>query len=127
MDEQKQPTGLFIALILGLLACYVLGLGPACWLSSRFGGEKVVTAIYRPVTFAVEVTGSNGLIEAIQSYSGLGESNFHRWMLSTDAPGHAEWMPLPPLFLIDFNGAGAIEYPLTPEDASGGGTAGKEE
>jgi hypothetical protein len=114
MDELKQPTGLFVALILGLLACYILGLGPACWLSSRFGGENVVTAIYRPVTFAAEVIGSDGLMEAMQS--SLGENNFHWWMMSPDAPGHAEWMLLPPLFCVEFSGGAAIEYPLAPDE-----------
>jgi hypothetical protein len=91
MDQQKQPTGLFIAVILGLLACY--GLGPACWLSSRFGGATVVTITYRPVTFVAEVSDSDGLMDAMQWYSQLGSSDFHVWSFSPDQPGHAQWSP----------------------------------
>src|ERR1051326_7564693 len=114
MDQQKQPTGLFIALILGLLACYVLGLGPACWLSSRFGGEKVVTAIYRPIAFAVEVIGSERLLEAVQSYSEFGANESHLLTLSLDVPGHAEWGPL--LLNFDLSDGSSMLYPLAPED-----------
>lgn len=115
MDDRKQPTALFIVVILGALFCYVLGLGPACWVSSRFGGEKVVTVIYRPITFAAEVIGSEGLMNAIQSYSELGASESHFWTLSTDVPGHAKWGPLV-FWDIDVIGGPITVYPLAPDE-----------
>jgi hypothetical protein len=94
MDDRKQLSALCVMVIIGALVCYLLGLGPACWLSSRFGGEKFVTIAYRPLTFAVEVTGREGLMDAIQWWSVVGTTDFHHWSFSRDAPGHAEWAPL---------------------------------
>ena len=94
MDESRNPTALCVAVILGAVVCYGLGLPPACWLSSRFGGTKIVTLAYRPVTFAVEVIGSNRLAEAMQWWSAVGASDLYQWSFSFDAPGHAEWAPL---------------------------------
>ena len=93
MEERKNPTALCILVILGALVCYLVSLGPACWCTSRFGGEKVVTLAYRPVTFAAEAIGNEGLMEAIRSYSALGVSKPRQWTFSPDAPGHAEWAP----------------------------------
>src|SRR5262245_59665927 len=101
MDEQKRAGWAFwcvVAVTIPLL--FVLSVGPACWVSSRFGGAKLVTIAYRPVTFVAEVTASDGLMDAIQWYSQLGSSDFHLWSFSPDQPGHAEWSPfeweLPP-------------------------------
>ena len=94
MTEQKQPGWTFwciVAVTLPLL--FLLSIGPACWLSSRFGGANVVTMAYRPVTFVAEFTGSDGIMDALQWYSQLGMSDFHLWSFSTDQPGHAVWSP----------------------------------
>jgi hypothetical protein len=117
MEDRKPPTTLCVMVILGTLVCYGLGLGPACWVSSRVGGTKVVTAAYRPVTFAAEVTGSVALMDAIRWFSGLGASGFHEWMFSPDAPGHAEWAAVPFIFAdVDVDGFPDITYPLAPEE-----------
>jgi hypothetical protein len=59
-DERKLPCiGPLAAGLVVLPVIYILSLGPACWLSSRFGGERYVSIAYRPVTFVAEVTDSN--------------------------------------------------------------------
>jgi hypothetical protein len=114
MEDRKQPTALYVLVIIAAVVCYGLGLGPACWWTSRFGGEKVVTVAYRPVTFVSEVIGSERLMEAIQSYSEFGANDSHFWTLSVDAPGHAKWGPLV-FWDIDVIGGTSMEYPLAPE------------
>ena len=129
MEERKNPTALCICIILGALVCYGLGLGPACWLSSRFGGTKVVTLAYRPVTFAVEVIGIDRLMEAIQWWSAVGANDSHQWSFSADEPGHAEWaslfdIALERLIIGEDDGMSTISpfgrslKPLTPDEPS---------
>jgi len=94
MGEQKQPGWAFWCVVASAAPLlYASSIGPCCWVSSRFGGAKGATIAYRPITFAAEVTGSNGILDAIQWYSQLGSSDFHLWSFSSDQPGHAEWSP----------------------------------
>jgi hypothetical protein len=94
MDERKQPTGLFIVVTLGVLVCYVLGLGPACWVSSRVGGGRIVTIAYRPLTWAVEASGNWFLTEKLQMYSQWGAPCCWGWTFLSGEAGHAEWSPV---------------------------------
>jgi hypothetical protein len=59
---------------------YPASLGPSCWLSSRFGGKKVVTAVYRPLTWTAEITESEILQHGIQWYSTAGAADGWYWM-----------------------------------------------
>src|SRR5262245_43194941 len=95
MNEQKRPGGAFwcvVALTLPIL--YVLSMGPGCWVSSRFGGAKAVTIVYRPVTWAAELTGSDFIMLGIQKYSRLGtreNPEYWCWTFSPESPGSASW------------------------------------
>ncbi len=83
------------AVLLSLAGFYVLGLGPACWSSSRMGGAKAVSIAYRPITWAVELIGNDSLMNGVQWYSSLGDKDgFHLWSFSPDSPGNADWAPL---------------------------------
>ena len=37
------------AVVIGLPALYGLSFGPACWVTSYVGGDKLVSAVYRPI------------------------------------------------------------------------------
>ncbi len=50
MDDRRNPMALWSMVLIGAMFFYPLSLGPACWFSSRVGGEKVVTIVYRPIT-----------------------------------------------------------------------------
>jgi hypothetical protein len=91
MDHRKQPTALFAVVILGAVICYLGGLGPACWVTSRVGGEKVVTAAYKPVTWAFEAIGNERLLDVFGSYCCWGARNDYWWNLDAEDPGNAEW------------------------------------
>lgn len=70
MGERKRGRAGFwctLSVVGGL--CYVFLLGPACWISSRTGGERFVSAAYRPLTWVCDVTESSALDKAIRSYS----------------------------------------------------------
>ena len=94
-DRKSTGAGTWSLLIIGALLLYPVSLGPACWISSRVGGEKVVTIAYRPLTWAAEVIGSNALMTGIQAYSRLGTIEFWVWTLNPDEPGGAGWLPVP--------------------------------
>jgi len=51
MTSRKKPGVTFWATVavVVLLVAYPLSFGPACWISSRTGGEKTVSTVYRPV------------------------------------------------------------------------------
>jgi hypothetical protein len=92
MNEQKRPGWAFwfVAAVSAPL-CYVLSLGPSCWLSARYGGEKVVTLAYRPLTAIAERANSRHLDTLICRYSELGAAGQWRWMSFTEAPGDVKW------------------------------------
>ena len=104
MTEQKQPNaGIWGLVIVGVLVLYPVSLGPACWLSSRLGGEEVVTAVYRPLTWTAAVTKSQILRNGIQWYSTLGAAQIWSWTWSETPDGEPrpEWYGVE--FDIDFH------------------------
>jgi hypothetical protein len=92
-DQRKRPgIAFYSALIAAALILYPLSLMPACWLSARFGGERIVTTVYKPLTWCAELTGSQSLMNTIQSYSGLGTGGTWIWTFYTARPpGNAKW------------------------------------
>ena len=93
-EQQRAGWTFWCVIALTLPILYVLSLGPSCWVSSRFGGANVVTIVYRPVTWAAELTGSDFVMRELQKYSRLGvrETNeYWCWTFSTEIPGNAHW------------------------------------
>jgi hypothetical protein len=91
MDERKNSAAPWIAFILTALLLYPLSMGPACWGSARFGGAKVATIVYKPLTWAAELWGSQSVMNGIQSYSRLGTGGFWAWTFQPAQPGNAKW------------------------------------
>ena len=92
VEEQKRTGRAFWWVVaVTLLLLFVLSIGPACWLSSRFGGAKVVTTVYRPVTWAVEATGSETLMNGMEWWAGLGAEEYWFWTINFTQPGQSEW------------------------------------
>jgi hypothetical protein len=83
MSDQR-PTagvwGLCGLVIVGVLVFYPISLGPSCWLSSRFGGGTVVSAVYRPLTWTAIATNSPALRSGIDWYSTVGAADYWIWM-----------------------------------------------
>jgi hypothetical protein len=85
MDEGRARPGwifwcvvlLFVPLLFSLMA------GPACWLSSRFGGAKLVSTTYYPLVWAVKKTNSATLTNAFSWYSELGAASGWHWLKRT--------------------------------------------
>jgi len=94
MDEQKQSGWAFWCVVVSLSAplFYVFSFGPACWSSSRWGGSRIVSYAYRPLTWTAEVTKSDTLMDAIQRYSELYTVGVWEWSLDPDNPGEAIWL-----------------------------------
>src|SRR5262245_41503974 len=120
MNEQKPPTWVLACVAMLLVPVfYVLSSGPACWLSSRWGGTRVVSQVYRPLTWAAEVTGGDTLMGVLQSYSALGSIQDSGWLYNLGEPGRAEWISgfyvdwIPVSELISASG----RSPLLPGDA----------
>src|SRR5262249_14203367 len=92
MDEQKRAGWAFWFTVAVLpFVGYGLMLGPACWLSSRWGGEEVVTIVYRPLTEIAARAKSRRFDASIRWYSELGAANQWHWLVFTDAVGDAKW------------------------------------
>jgi hypothetical protein len=91
MKNDRTTPGLGFAVLLVLPVFYLLLLGPACWLSSRWGGTAIVSHVYRPVTWAAEITESDTLLEGLEWYSELGSTEFSEWEFDPDNPGHSKW------------------------------------
>ena len=92
MNELKRPGWVFWCVAaLSVPVCYVLLLGPSCWLSSRYGGENVVTIFYRPLTAITARANSRQLDTLICRYSEFGAADKWRWMSFTEAPGDVKW------------------------------------
>ena len=67
-----------LAAVVGLPAIYVLGLGPACWVSSRTNtGTSIVSAVYRPVLRQVRIPSATASL--IDWYSRLGANAGWMW------------------------------------------------
>ncbi len=67
-----------LAIYIGLPLLYIVGFGPACWISSRANmGASFVTAVYGPVVKKVPVP--SVLAVVIDGYSRLGASSGWRW------------------------------------------------
>ncbi len=96
-DKPRTPGAGFI-MTMGLVAIFAYGLsiGPSAWVSSRVGGKGIVSIVYRPLTWAVEVTCSNSVLRGIQWYSNLGTDGLWEWNFFPSQPGHAEWNRLHP-------------------------------
>jgi hypothetical protein len=92
VENQRTPGACFIV-SMGLVAflAYALSVAPVCCVSSRVGGEKVVSIVYRPLTWAAEVTGNDALMSGIRRYSELGAAGVYTWTFNPDAPGNAQW------------------------------------
>jgi hypothetical protein len=80
-----------VTLGLAAVLAWTLSIGPASWASSRLGGEKVVTLVYRPLTRMAEATGNVTEMNAIERYSGFGAKSGWAWAFSPDEPGKAQW------------------------------------
>ena len=94
-DAKSRPGWDFWSVIaLSLPVLYGSALGPAAWLSSRFGGEKAVSIAYRPVTWGAEVLDDgkrSWLKDAIKWYSEVGAHGYWGWSFDGDKPGNAAW------------------------------------
>jgi len=92
MPEEHQRAGwsFYCVVALSVSSLLVLSIGPACWLSSRWGGMNIVSQVYRPVTWVAEVSGSDAVMGILQTFSTLGSTN-SAWAFSPDDPGKAEW------------------------------------
>jgi hypothetical protein len=94
MTDRKKPGVAFwatIVVVAGLVG-YPLGIGPACWFSSRLGGTRIVSQVYRPLTWTAEFTDSDPLMNGIQWYCELGSTDLSQWDFAPDNPGNAEWI-----------------------------------
>jgi len=100
MSERKPSAGFWITVvILAILVLYPLGLGPACWISSRLGaGAHVVSVLYRPITWFVPtrrvIFRPNPLEAAMRRYSEFAAAPDWRWSSVSGGPGqpqHWEW------------------------------------
>jgi hypothetical protein len=52
-DRKKPGMAFWVAVVVVVLALYVLSFGPACWITSRTGGDHLLPTIYRPVVAAI--------------------------------------------------------------------------
>ena len=48
-DRKKPGVGFWVTVGLAIVLAYPLSFGPACWISSRFGDGRFVSAIYQPI------------------------------------------------------------------------------
>jgi len=85
--EKKRPgIGFWSTVIFAVLVAYPLSVGTACWISSRAGGERTVTLIYRPLTLACRLSGDgetarrSTLTQLFLSYSTWGAAKGWFWM-----------------------------------------------
>ena|SRR5258708_2285444 len=79
-EKQTLPgPGFYVTITLVAALAYVLSIGPASWLSSRFGGERFVTAVYRPLTWVFETAKSDMLENGVNWYAGLGAAENWNW------------------------------------------------
>jgi len=93
MDDGKKrsPTVLAALILAAAFFLWLLGVGPLCWVSSRWGGRAVISEIYRPMTWTVEASGSRGLMDAINRYSELRADRAYTWSFNPHKPGSAKW------------------------------------
>jgi len=92
MNQQKSAGSAFWFTIAILpFVSYTLMLGPACWLSSRWGGEKVVTTAYRPLTSVAVRANNRHFFTLIRSYSKLGAAWQWHWSVYFDGEGNETW------------------------------------
>ena len=92
-EEQKRAGWTFWCVVaVALLVIFVLSIGPACWCSSRFGGARGVSTVFRPVTWAAEATKSEAVMNAVQWYSRLVAKESWYWTFGSESPGYAEWV-----------------------------------
>ena len=86
MSHRKKPSAAFVVVV--IVAVGPLSLGPACWLSSRVGGSRVVDFVYGPMfgTAANSAAAAN----VGRWYSKLGAANGWEWV--ADRNGHWHWI-----------------------------------
>jgi hypothetical protein len=83
-ESKKRPgTAFWATVTVAVILAYAVGLGPACWLSSRSEtGAGLVSAIYHPV---VQATSSGhcpiAIREGFRSYSELGAAPCWHWTI----------------------------------------------
>jgi len=75
-----------LAAIIGVPTLYIVSIGPACWASSRFGGEVLVSLIYQPAIEASTIV-SPGII---MDYCHFGASPAWVWE-SRSQDGRSKW------------------------------------
>ena len=92
-ESERGRAGLWCTVIIVALLSYVLSLAPACCVSSRFGGERVVTAAYGPLTWFVDFTGSRSVERGITWYAEVGAAPGWTWLIVEPSPGarHRWW------------------------------------
>ena len=57
-EDSGGGWGMTVAVVLLLLALYVLSVGPACWLAERFDVLDGLQAAYLPLFWVADVTGT---------------------------------------------------------------------
>jgi hypothetical protein len=92
MTKQTNLCALCTLLSVALFVLYIASIGPACWVSSRLGGENAVSAVYIPVTWTAEVSGCAWPMKAINRYSRFGMTRVWLWRFNSAAPGNAKWL-----------------------------------
>src|SRR5689334_16822903 len=91
-ERQRGGGGAWSTVIIVALSAYLLGLGPSCWLTSRVGGEDLVTAVYRPLTCLCHIVGSPKLDAGIEWYSRLlAEGELWAWSVYGDGRRGYRW------------------------------------
>lgn len=79
MTRKHSSASVWItATLVAMLVGYPLTMGPACWISSRIGGEKIVSTAYRPV---VNVCATTSMMKsAVYWYSNLAAQENWHWI-----------------------------------------------
>lgn len=71
MTEPRKKPGVAFwgAVAIGLATLYVVGFGPACWISSRTGvGADAVTVVYGPIAMLMRPNTSSSVTVTLRTY-----------------------------------------------------------
>lgn len=90
-EKERGRAGLWCTVILVALLSYVLGLAPACSISSRMGGGRVITSTYRPLTWFVEFTENELAARCVTWYSEIAAADGWHWEYVEDSTDPKGW------------------------------------
>jgi hypothetical protein len=86
-ERTRHGAGFWSTIAAAVVLAYPVGLGPACWLSSRTGkGAAAVSTLYRPLLVTVEKSSSvvgpdcrRFLDNAVDAYAQWGAAKHWQW------------------------------------------------